>query len=289
MTLATFCPRCGTPRNGVAEFCVACGTSLSVPGPTPPPELAPATGPGAATGTAAALPYAAPGAPDPVMAPPVPVQSVVSGLQVQSAPRDRTSALQLLASVVGISIGVAALAIAATISLSGKEDGGPADDTTPPANSQTQVVDVLNIQAEVPATWSVVTRARDTIVVEDGASHALWLRSARLPGPITFDQIQQRYLDKARGQSPDAKVCAGPETAALPGGPTGGRYLVICSTYVPLGGGPAVRLADVLYVGLDDGAVTAFVMQLTAVPGAIEAFAAQVRALPPPVWKLYGG
>jgi hypothetical protein len=75
----------------------------------------------------------------------------------------------------------------------------------------------------------------------------------------------------------------------VPGGPPGGRYVVICSTYVPQGGGPAIRLADVLYIGLDDGAVTAFVMQLTAAPAAMEAFAKQVRSLPPPVWKLYDG
>ncbi len=268
MTLASFCPNCGNQRTGEAAFCVACGTALSVPrSASEHPSAAPAPAPAAS----------AVARPDPASMP------------VQVPARGRTSPLQLLASVVGVSIGVAALAIAASIALSGNEDPGTADGTTPPPSSQTQVVDVLNIRAEVPATWSVVTRARDTIVVEDEASHALWLRSAGLPGPITFEQIQQRYLDKARGQSPDAKVCAGPETASLPGGPKGGRYLVICSTYVPLGGGPVVRLADVLYLGLDDGAVTVFVMQLTAVPTAIEAFATQVRALPPPVWKLYGG
>ncbi|MEO5705150.1 MAG: hypothetical protein ABIZ52_00075 [Candidatus Limnocylindrales bacterium] len=203
--------------------------------------------------------------------------------------RAGTSPLQLVLSVVGVSIGVAALAIALAIAGQNDVDPGTGDTGTDGSSSGNQVVDVLNIRAEVPAEWQVVTRAKDTIVVQDTGSHALWLRSARLPGPITFEQIQQRYLDKARGQSPDAKVCAGPETAAVPGGPAGGRYLVICSTYVPQGGGPAVRLADVLYLGLDGDAVTAFVMQLTAVPGAVEGFATQVRALPPPVWKLYGG
>jgi hypothetical protein len=114
----------------------------------------------------------------------------------------------------------------------------------------------------------------------------MWLRSALLPTPLTLDEIQSRFLDRTRNQSPDARVCAGPDTGALPGGPRDGRYFVICSTFVPQGGGPAVRLADAYYVGLWSGA-TVSVMQLTAVPAELEAFATEVQALPPPVWKLH--
>lgn len=286
MNLVLYCQNCGSPRAERDLFCVRCGFRQQVPpgaaAAAPPAPVAPAPAdqaPAVPPVTLQPSPTLAPGPAG--AAPPTPAAA-------SAAPAGpRLPMPQLIAAVVGASVGVAALAMAITFALS---RGGPApDDPDPPPSGDLQVVDVANIRAEVPTAWAVVTRARDTIVVEDPAGRLLWLRSANLPAAITLDAIQGRFLDKARTQSPDARICAGPETAALPGGPAGGRYFVICSTYVPQGGGPAVRLADAHYIGLDTSALIASVMQISAIPNAIEAFATEVRRLPPPVWKLYGG
>ena len=279
MTVAGFCQNCGRPRAERDLFCVSCGFRQQVP-----VGIAAAAAPAAAA-PAAAAPVAAPAAAGPAAAPaPLPYPTSPT---TPAATTSRLPMWQLVGAVVGASVGIAALAIAITFALS--RGGPPQDHTDPPLSGDLKVVDVANIRAEVPIAWDLVKRARDTIVVKDSAGHLLWLRSATLPTAITLDAIQERFLEKARNQSPDAKICAGPDTAALPGGPAGGRYFVICSTYVPQGGGPAVRLADAYYLGLDGSALIASVMQLSAVPGAIEGFATEVRRLPPPVWKLYGG
>ena len=133
----------------------------------------------------------------------------------------------------------------------------------------------------------MLSRSRDTIAVADRTGRTLWLRSAAVASAITLDTLQERFLTKARREAPDARICAGPETAMVPGGPTGGRYVVICSTFIPQGGGPAVRFADAYYIGLDGEGTTVFVMQLTASPESLQAFATAVQDLPPPVWKLF--
>ena len=179
---------------------------------------------------------------------------------------------------------VAAIALGITIISTGPR-GSHTTETS--SSGDRQIVEVQNIHAEIPADWDVLKRAQDTIAVDDRAGRALWLRSASLPSTITLDAVQERFLDKARQEAPDAKICAGPETALVPGGPVGGRYMVICSTLIPQGGGPAVRLADAFYIGLDGTATTVFVIQLTATPESLEAFATTVRVLPPPTWKLY--
>jgi hypothetical protein len=262
MNVATYCPNCGSPQAAGAVFCVSCGATQPV---------------------AATIDAIGP-APSPAPATPDTTQPPIGAAASESTVR--LPILHLVGAVVGVSVGVAALAVALTIALSGAGPA-PGNEDPPPTSGDLKVVEVDNIRAEVPITWDVVTRARDTIVVEDPGSRALWLRSASLPAAITMEAIQERFLDKARGQSPDAKICAGPETAALPGGPAGGRYFVVCSTFIPQGGGPAVRLADAYYIGLDATSVTVAVMQLTAVPEALEAFATEIRRLPPPVWKLY--
>lgn len=259
MTFARFCQNCGLPRAERDLFCVSCGYRQQVPPGVP-------VAAGVAT---AAAPTPSPTGP------------------AVAASRPGLPMVQLVGAVVGASVGVAALAMAITLALS--RGPAPQDGVDPPPSGDLKVVDVANIRAQVPTAWELVTRAPDTIVVEDSASRLLWLRSASLPAAITLDVIQERFLQKARNQSPDAKICAGPDTAALPGSPAGGRYFVICSTFVPQAGGPAVRLADAYYIALDGTSLIASVMQLTAVPSTIEAFATQIRQLPPPVWKLLGG
>jgi hypothetical protein len=190
--------------------------------------------------------------------------------------------------IVAVLIVVAAVAMAASLLLTGGDgpgDGSHGASGQPIAGGQT--IDVQNIKAEVPSDWDVLVRAGDTIAVKDKSARTLWLRSAAVATPLTVDAIQQRFLDKAIRETPDARICAGPESAVVPGGPVGGKYLVICSTFIPQGGGPAARFADAYYIGVDATGTTAFVMQLTAGPEGIQPFAATVRALPPPVWKLY--
>ncbi|HUQ44602.1 MAG TPA: zinc ribbon domain-containing protein [Candidatus Limnocylindria bacterium] len=285
MTAERFCTNCGAAQAAGAVFCVQCGT------PQPP---APSAGPAVPSAPLVA-PVVTP--PAVVIAPaaaaatvPPPVATIVGS---PSAGRIGLALPRLIALAVGVAVGVGALAVAITIALTppggkpGPGNGQGSGNGTPAASGDLEVVDVQNIGAQVPIAWDVVTRARDTIVVEDPASHALWLRSAPLPVALSYADIQQRFLDRARNQSPDAKVCAGPETAAVPGGPTDGQYFVICSTLVPQGGGQAVRLADAYYVGLDGAGVNVAVMQLTAVPEGLEGFATAIRALPPPNWKLF--
>lgn len=283
MTLAANCPNCGSAQSAGAAFCVTCGFPQQVPAPageavaTSRSSAAPPTPavPGAVGVAAAeATPTPGPGG--------APTASPAGPATAPAAPR--LPMLQLVGVVVGVSLGVGALAVAITLALSRGSQIGDQGQTT---SGELQIVEVENIRVEVPATWDVVTRARDTIAVEDQSNRAMWLRSAILPTEMTLDAIQERFLKRARGQSPDARICAGPDAAALPGGPTDGRYFVICSTYIPQGGGPAVRLADAYYVGLRGGGGTVSVMQLTAVPEALEAFATDVRRLPPPVWKLH--
>lgn len=254
MTLTSTCPNCGANNAPGAVFCVSCGTSLEVPGATNPPSTPPSTAPS-----------------PPPSTPP--------------SPR-RSSMTSLAAIVVGASLAVAAVAVAIAVVIAGRPPTSVVDG---PSTGGLKVLEVEYIRAEVPTDWDLVSRSRDTLAVEDRTSRAMWLRSANVPAAITLDQIQARFVDKATGQSPDAQICAGPETAAVPGGPTDGRYFVICSTFIPQGGGPAVRLADAYYLGTGNAGITVMVMQLTAVPEALEAFATEVRQLPPPVWKLYRG
>jgi zinc ribbon protein len=278
MTVERFCTNCGAAQAPGAVFCVQCGTPQV---PTPPGRAPSATAPLAAA-PLAAQPATTPPPPQPSPAP------------ASASPRIGLALPQLAALVAGVAVGFAAVAVAITIALTppgGKPEAGngqgSGDGPGTPVTGDLEVVDVANISANVPLAWDVITRARDTIAVEDPSNHALWLRSATLPGAITYGDIQERYLDRARDQSPDAKVCAGPETAALPGGPADGQYFIICSTFVPQGGGQAVRLADAYYVGLDGAGVTVAVMQLTAVPEGLEGFSTAVRQLPPPSWKLF--
>ena len=288
MTPASFCPNCGAGQPAGAVFCGTCGSpqpvhaqAAAAVAPSPSVVAAPTPAvPGAAAVAAAPPPPPAPAAPPAPVGPTT--APLVGSAAAPSAPR--LPMPQLIGIVVGVSLGVGALAVAITLALSGG-DRPPGDDGL--VTGDLQVVEVENIRVEVPATWDVVTRARDTIAVEDPSNRAMWLRSAILPTELSLDAIQERFLDRARDQSPDAKVCAGPETAALPGGPTDGRYFVICSTYIPQGGGPAVRLADAYYLGLFGGGLTVSMMQLTAVPESLEAFATEVRRLPLPEWKLH--
>ncbi len=248
-------------------FCVSCGFALP-PDSATEEAASPVTG-GRALSEVDGPPPAQPGA--------------VAARPAES--NARHSLAQLAALVVGVSLGVAAVAIAITLALvpPGPATGGPAGTV-----GDLQVVEVANIRAEVPGAWTVVRRAGDTIAVHDQARRALWLRSALLPTAVSLDAIQEQSFKRARDGSPDAKICAGPDGAPVPGGPAEGRYYVICYTFIPQGGGPAVALADAFYVATG-GASAIFMMQLTAVPEALEAFAGAVRQLPAPVWKLQGG
>ena len=217
-----------------------------------------------------------PAATQPATSPVIP-RAVVGSTQT-------TAPANVISRMVAAMIVVAAIALGISIIATGP--GGSQTSETPSSGDR-QIVEVQNIHAEVPANWDVLKRAQDTIAVDDRAGRALWLRSASLPSTITLDTVQERFLDKARQEAPDAKICAGPETALVPGGPVGGRYLVICSTLIPQGGGPVVRLADAFYIGVDETGMTVFVIQLTATPESLQAFATTVRVLPPPTWKLY--
>lgn len=272
MTAQGHCPDCGTARAADAVFCVSCGFSLPPVEPVTEAPASPASG-GEATPADDAPPLAAHAGPAETFA-----TAAESTAHLPVA--------HLAALVVGVSLGVAAVAVALTLALA-----PPAPGTSGPSGTVggLRVVEVENIRAEVPMAWDVVTRARDTIVVQDEARRALWLRSANLPTAIALDAIQERYLSKARDESPDARICAGPDVAAVPGGSPDGRYFVICSTFIQQGGGPAARLADAYYVAVGGASTTIVVMQLTAVPEALEAFAGVIRQLPVPVWKLLGG
>lgn len=267
MTGYGHCPNCGVARPAGAAFCVSCGFALPAEMPAPPPASPvppPAVQPDADTGVAAA--------------PAVPAAPATARLF------GGHSFVQLATLVVGTSLGVAAVAVALTLALAPQVAGS---DGASGAGGELQVIEVANIRAEVPKAWAVVRRGADTIAVHDQARRVLWLRSARLPSAISLDRIQEEALKHARSGSPDAKVCAGPDNAPVPGGPAEGRYFVICYTFVPQGGGPAVPLADAFYVATGAERAT-FMMQLTAVPEALEAFAATVRQLPAPAWKLHG-
>ncbi|MGZ8747207.1 MAG: hypothetical protein ACXWZ2_09320 [Mycobacterium sp.] len=167
--------------------------------------------------------------------------------------------------------------------------GGGGTSTTSPSTdvTGTKVVDVRNISVEVPASWNVLRQSADTITVSDPKANALSLRSASSAQVFALDSVQQALLDRARDAAPDARVCAGPESAAVPGGPSAGRYFVICSTLIPQGGGRAVALDDAYYFAVGDAGVVIFVMQLTASPDALDEFAVAVRKLSPPIWKLF--
>ena len=198
-----------------------------------------------------------PAATQPATSPVIP-RAVVGSTQT-------TAPANVISRMVAAMIVVAAIALGISIIATGP--GGSQTSETPSSGDR-QIVEVQNIHAEVPANWDVLKLAQDTIAVDDRAGRALWLRSASLPSTITLDTVQERFLEKARQEAPDAKICAGPETALVPGG-------------------PVVRLADAFYIGVDETGMTVFVIQLTATPESLQAFATTVRVLPPPTWKLY--
>lgn len=278
MTAHGHCPNCGEARPADAVFCVSCGFAL-------PPES-----PAAVASPTAEVHGAPPDErPSATASHAQPDETIArQSLARHSLARHslaRHSLLQLAVLVVGVSIGVGAVAVALTLALTPPAVGTAGSSG---AGGELQVVEVANIRAEVPKAWVVARRAGDTIAVHDQARRVLWLRSARLPAALSLDMIQEQALKRARNRSPDARVCAGPDGAPVPGGPADGRYFVICYTFIPQGGGPAVPLADAYYVGTGSAAAT-FMMQLTAAPEALEAFAGTVRQLPAPVWKLLGG
>lgn len=254
-----FCPACGVAVGPDERFCHECGASLAgaiVDAPVPQPVVMSTPGAGAA-----------------------------AVLQVPGWSLRLGAPTNVVSLMVALMIVVAAIALAISILLAGR--GQPPTTDDPSTTGARQVIDVQNIRAEIPHDWDVLTRSGDTIAAKDGAGRTLWLRSAGLASTITLDTVLDRFLDKARHEAPDAKICAGPETAVVPGGPVGGRYAVICSTFIPQGGGPAVRFADAYYIGLDHAGTNVFVLQLTATPENLQAFATTVHDLPPPVWKLF--
>jgi hypothetical protein len=278
MTIAPrFCTTCGSPIEPGSRFCHTCGApvegvaaqaAIQPAAPAPVAQPQPATQP---QPVPQAQTVAQPG-----VAPPV----LESGAQ-PGAPTDIVSLMAALMIV------VSAIAFAITLIVTGIPSPRPQSDGDGTSSGGRQVIDVQNIRAEVPAAWDVLKRSGDTIAVDDRSDRTLWLRSASVPSATTVDAVQQRFLDKARGEAPDARICAGPETALVPGGPSGGRYVVICSTFIPQGGGPAVPFADAFYIGLDGTATTVFVMQLTATPENLQGFATTIHGLPPPGWKLF--
>lgn len=273
MTLASFCTNCGAQRADRDVFCRTCGTSLAVRG-----------APGEQAKPEAAIP------------PPVTTGAVVSSPPLAQPPSastpsatpatDHTTVRLPLRGLVAIVLGASALATAVALGVAVVLAPAPGSNDDGIVTGGLRTVEVEYIRAELPAEWDLVRRARYTIVSADRTSRTLWLRSAPVPAPMSIDDVQQRFLDRAQADSPDARICAGPETAAVPGGPTDGRYFVICSTFIPQGGGPAARLADAYYLGVGGDGLTVVTMQLTATPETLEGFAAQVRDLPPPVWKL---
>jgi hypothetical protein len=164
----------------------------------------------------------------------------------------------------------------------------PPTTPVPPPAGDLKAIDVANIAVEVPTAWNVVRQNPDTIGVADERARVLWLRSGTVSEAFTLESLQQRLLDNFSAEAPDARICAGPEGATVPGAPQQGRYFVICYTFIPQGGGRAARLADAYYVGLDGAGTTVVVMQLTASEESLDDFAASVRQLPPPRWKLLG-
>lgn len=195
----------------------------------------------------------------------------------------------ILGGVIAALLVVAALGVALAVIGSDRDGEGLAGPSDPPAAGDLKIVDVANISVEVPAAWTVVKQDPDTIGVADLSARGLWLRSGSVAEAFTLDRLQQKLFDKLGEESPDARICAGPEASQVRGGPTEGRYFVICYTFVPQGGGQAARLADAYYVGLDTPGTTVFVMQLSASPATLEEFATGVRRLPAPQWKLFGG
>ena len=267
----SFCPTCGVAVAPGERFCHECGASLAGAVVDPP-------SPQAATN--------APPAParQPIVVP-TPGAGLASALQMPALPVRLGAPTNVVSLMVALMIVVAAIALAISILLAGGDHPPTTDGTS--TTAARQVIDVQNIKAEVPGDWDILTRSGDTIAAKDRTGRTLWLRSAVLLTSTTLDAVLDRFLDKARHEAPDAKICAGPETAVVPGGPVGGRYAVICSTFIPQGGGPAARFADAYYIGLDGEATNVYVMQLTASPESLQAFATTVRDLPPPVWKLF--
>lgn len=179
--------------------------------------------------------------------------------------------------------------VGAAVAIVARDRNGQPDPPTPGELAALRVIEVSNISVELPSDWEVLRQDADTIVAREPTTGGLvWLRSGRVGQALTLDAVQQAFLDKAAAEAPDARICAGPEAAALPGGPPQGRYFTICSTLTPQGGGRAARLADAYYVGLDGTGTTIGVMQLTAAPDRIESLAETVRRLPAPRWKLFG-
>jgi hypothetical protein len=266
-----FCPACGVPVAPGERFCHECGASLvGAVVDLPPPQAATAAPPAPANQPIA---VATPGA------------GAAPALQLSAVAVRLGAPTNVVSLMVALMIVVAAIALAISILLAGREQTATSDGTS--STAARQVIDVQNIKAEIPGDWDVLTRSGDTIAAKDRAGRTLWLRSAGLLSTISLDTVLDRFLDKARHEAPDAKVCAGPEIAVVPGGPVGGRYAVICSTFIPQGGGLAVRFADAYYIGLDREAANVFVMQLTATPESLQAFATVIHDLPPPVWKLF--
>lgn len=263
----SFCPACGVSVAPGERFCHECGASLAgavvdAPGTPQPASIIASPEPARGDSTAGAMP-------------------VEHGAAVVARLGARPNIVSLM---VAAMIVIAAIAFAISLLLGGRNQ--PPTSDGPQSTTDRKVIDVQNIKAEVPADWDVLTRSGDTIAAKDRTGRTLWLRSASVLTTISLDSILERFLDKAKREAPDAKICAGPETAVVPGGPVGGRYAVICSTFIPQGGGPATRFADAYYIGLDGGATKVFVMQLTATPETLPAFASTVHELPPPVWKL---
>ena len=226
------------------------------------------------------------------LGPPPPPPAYGAGYAPPAAEGGRLPTVFVVGSVAGAMMVFAGLAIA--VAILGPPSAPPGDPGTGPGPTADpggqpgvpRVIDVANISIEVPAAWRTVRADPDTVGVADQASNVLWLRSTVVGEAFTLDSLQQRLFERFTEQSPDASICAGPESAPLPGGPTSGRYFMICYTHIPLGGGVAARLSDAYYVAIDGAGTTVAVMQLTAPRARIDEFAISVRALPPPHWKL---
>jgi len=259
--MTSFCGNCGAPHGPADQFCHTCGSSLA---------------PRTTTTTSA---------PEESLVPPAASAAALADLPVLIR---RLPPALVIGGVVAFLLIVAASAVVVTALLGrgGSEDpGGPGGEGG--GNPGTlQTVDVRNISAQVPNAWGLLQRDPDVIAALERPGNVLWLRSGRVGEALSLDGLQQLLLDRSAEQAPDARVCGGPETAAVPGLSLEGRYFAVCSTRVPQGGGRAVRFADAYYIAVDASGQSIFVVQLTASPELLDGFAATVRSLPPPEWKL---
>ena len=165
----------------------------------------------------------------------------------------------------------------------------PTNAPRPTAAAGGQLVSVSSISVTVSEPWTLSEKTDLAIHLSLPKKGFLSLVSGKLRNPTTPEAWIDTRLAENQKTDPNAAYCGtnpGPQPLGLPNGPAG-KAAVMCYTVTPQGG-KALKLAEVVLVGVDQAGTTLFLIDITATEEKLgEVLTAADGLLPTVTWALF--